>query len=153
MWSTFFLLRDKFLENQVMNLIPIEKSCVLSEYKVIREILWQLWCLHTSAVFQIEGNKIKPKPDVTIASVRVVSFYKWLFSNTYLQNLSKVQYFLTEWKNCTPWKKYALGCLNNTKDRYHFNSFLSIPTLIFARFIIIVKWGSSIVFLDNFVEK
>ncbi|XP_018570700.1 gamma-tubulin complex component 5-like [Anoplophora glabripennis] len=69
---------DKFLENQVMDLIPIEKSCILSEYKVIREILWQLWSLHTSAVFQLERNNIKPKPDVTIASIRAEPFERFL---------------------------------------------------------------------------
>ncbi|KAJ8975654.1 hypothetical protein NQ317_012993 [Molorchus minor] len=64
------ILWDKFLEEQVAGLIPIEKASVLSEYKVIREILWQLWIPHTSAVFELIDDKLKPKSNVTISSVR-----------------------------------------------------------------------------------
>ncbi|KAJ8916483.1 hypothetical protein NQ315_000125 [Exocentrus adspersus] len=72
------ILWDKFLEDQVKGLVPIETSCVLSEYKVIREVLWQMWSLHSSAVFELVGDRIKPKDNVTISSVRAEALENFL---------------------------------------------------------------------------
>ncbi|KAJ8968454.1 hypothetical protein NQ314_002293 [Rhamnusium bicolor] len=72
------ILWEQFLEDQVKGLVPIEKASILSEYKVIREILWQLWSLHTSAVFELDGNQLRPKTNVTISSVRTGAFEKFL---------------------------------------------------------------------------
>ncbi|KAJ8956277.1 hypothetical protein NQ318_015013 [Aromia moschata] len=72
------ILWDKFLEDQVMGLVPIEPSSFLSEYKVIREILWQMWTPHTSTVFELVGDRLRPKANVTISSVRSMAFEHFL---------------------------------------------------------------------------
>ncbi|VEN43416.1 unnamed protein product [Callosobruchus maculatus] len=72
------LLWEKFLEEETMGLIAIQKSTVLSEYKVIREILWQLFIQHDSATFRFEGDELKPRCDVTISSMRSKCFHSFL---------------------------------------------------------------------------
>nr|CAH7712329.1 unnamed protein product [Callosobruchus chinensis] len=72
------LLWEKFLEKETMGLIAIQNSTVLSEYKVIREILWQLFVQHDSATFRFEGDELKPRCDVTISSMRSKCFHSFL---------------------------------------------------------------------------
>ncbi|CAH1956605.1 unnamed protein product [Acanthoscelides obtectus] len=72
------LLWERFLKEQTMGLVAIQKSTILSEYKVIREILWQLFVQHDSAVFYFEGNELKPRYDVTISSMRSKCFHSFL---------------------------------------------------------------------------
>ncbi|XP_057669823.1 gamma-tubulin complex component 5 [Diorhabda carinulata] len=72
------MLWEKHLENQAMGLVVLKKSTVLSEYKVLREILWQLWETHTSTVFYFDGNIIKIRDNVTISSLRAGSFKNFL---------------------------------------------------------------------------
>lgn len=58
----------------VQDLIPIPQAAIISEYKVMREVLWQLWGPHDSFVFQLDRNRLRIKPNVTISSVRLVSY-------------------------------------------------------------------------------
>lgn len=64
--------REGFLEEQAMGLVKLPEVTVITEYKVIREILWQLWTLHTSVVFELSGNNIQVKDNVTVSSIRSV---------------------------------------------------------------------------------
>ncbi|CAH0548603.1 unnamed protein product [Brassicogethes aeneus] len=72
------ILWERHLDHQVEGLIPLPKSKILSEYKVIREILFQIWSMHNSVVFEINGDKIKVKKDVTISSVRSMCFENFM---------------------------------------------------------------------------
>lgn len=65
--------REKFLEKEAMGLVKLPEMSIISEYKVIREILWQLWIPHSSAVFEFDINHIKTRNNITIASIRSVS--------------------------------------------------------------------------------
>lgn len=56
-----------------MGLVKLPNISIISEYKVIREILWQLWIPHVSTVFEISINNICVKNNITIPSVRLVS--------------------------------------------------------------------------------
>lgn len=58
-----------------MGLVKLPTVSLISEYKVIREILWQLWSPHASAVFEFNINRIQVKNNITIASVRLVSIH------------------------------------------------------------------------------
>lgn len=69
----YLFFREKYLEKQAMGLVVMKKSTIISEYKVIREILWQLWDLHTSSVFHFEGNDLTTRSNITISSSRAVS--------------------------------------------------------------------------------
>lgn len=65
--------REKYLEKEAMGLIQLPKVSIISEYKVIREILWQLWIPHSSAIFEFNVNNLQVKNNITISSIRVVS--------------------------------------------------------------------------------
>ena len=67
------ILWEQHLHKQVNNLIEIEPVTVISEYKVIREVLWQMWGPHSSTVFEL-SNKLVPRANVTISSVCSVSY-------------------------------------------------------------------------------
>lgn len=64
--------REAFLQKESMGLVKLPEISFISEYKVIREILWQLWIPHTSAVFELNRNNICVKNNITIPSIRVV---------------------------------------------------------------------------------
>lgn len=49
------------------------KSNVISEYKVIREVIFQLYNPHNSVVYKLEGDHVKLRGGVTVSSVRWVS--------------------------------------------------------------------------------
>ncbi|KAG5864882.1 hypothetical protein JTB14_036711 [Gonioctena quinquepunctata] len=83
---------EKFLEKQVMGLIVMPKVSVISEYKVIREILWQLWNPHTSAVFELVGNRLKPKENVTISSARSMTLESFL-QNQFIPLIEILEFF------------------------------------------------------------
>lgn len=55
-----------------MGLVTLPEVSIISEYKVIREILWQLWVPHVSTVFEFDINNIQVKKNVTISSVTLV---------------------------------------------------------------------------------
>lgn len=56
-----------------MGLVTLPKVSIISEYKVIREILWQLWVPHVSTVFEFDINNIQVKKNITVSSVTLVS--------------------------------------------------------------------------------
>lgn len=64
--------REHHLEELVHELIPIAKASIISEYKVMREVLWQLWGQHDSFVFKLAKNGLVLNPKVTVCSVRLV---------------------------------------------------------------------------------
>lgn len=68
------ILWEEHLRAQVMNLIPIEPVKIITEYRAMREVLWQLWGPHNSDAFQLSVNEVMPRGNVTISSVRSVSF-------------------------------------------------------------------------------
>lgn len=74
--------REQHLEEMVQGLIPIQKCSIISEYKVMREVLWQLWGPHESFLFEWSKNKLTIKPNVTISSVRLVSTLRDLVGTT-----------------------------------------------------------------------
>ncbi|XP_072394670.1 gamma-tubulin complex component 5 [Diabrotica undecimpunctata] len=86
------ILWEHFLEKQAMNLVVINKSNVISEYKVIREILWQLWEPHTSSVFYFEEKLLKPRKNITISSVRSASFENFL-ENQIMPHIQLLDFF------------------------------------------------------------
>ncbi|KAK5638877.1 hypothetical protein RI129_013172 [Pyrocoelia pectoralis] len=61
---------DNFVEDLTRGLIPTNGSVVVSEYKMLREIIWQFYKPHESACFHFIGDKLVPKSNVAIASVR-----------------------------------------------------------------------------------
>lgn len=67
--------RDKHLDEMVQGLIPIQNSNIITEYKILREIIWQLHEPHTSSCFKFSQNALVPKVNLTIASVRLVGIY------------------------------------------------------------------------------
>ncbi|XP_074035449.1 gamma-tubulin complex component 5 [Leptinotarsa decemlineata] len=83
---------ENFLEKQVMGLIVMPKVSVISEYKVIREVLWQLWTPHTSAVFEFEGNTLKPRENVTISSTRSMTLESFL-QNQFIPFIELTEFF------------------------------------------------------------
>lgn len=69
-------------------LIPLKRSNIISEYCVLREIIWQCCILHNSVTYHFVGDQLLPKEDVSIASVRPVNiifldFFKILFTIQY----------------------------------------------------------------------
>ncbi|CAG9853558.1 unnamed protein product [Phyllotreta striolata] len=72
------IMWDSFLEKQTMGLIDINKKTVISEYKVLREILWQLWDMHASSVFYWKRNHLEIRDNVTISSTRAINFQDFL---------------------------------------------------------------------------
>ncbi|KAI4454640.1 gamma tubulin complex protein [Holotrichia oblita] len=59
-------------------LINIKRSNIIPEYCVLREIIWQCFISHNSFVFNFVGDKLLPKENVTIASVRPITFQTFL---------------------------------------------------------------------------
>jgi hypothetical protein len=68
------ILWEQHLRRLTGDLIQIAPITVISEYKVMREVLWQLWGPHDSTIFQLSGDELVPKTNVTISSVCSVSF-------------------------------------------------------------------------------
>ncbi|KAL1502501.1 hypothetical protein ABEB36_007635 [Hypothenemus hampei] len=85
------ILWENYLKEQVQGLIPLSYPSIISEYKVIREILWQLFYPHTSSTIEIVGNSIRPRPDVTLASVRTYAFYT--FMNEFVSYIELLNFF------------------------------------------------------------
>lgn len=65
--------REKCLDKESMGLVTLPKVSIISEYKVVREILWQLWVPHVSTVFEFDINNIQVKKNITVSSVTLVS--------------------------------------------------------------------------------
>ncbi|CAH1155298.1 unnamed protein product [Phaedon cochleariae] len=86
------IIWENHLEKQAMGLIMVPKSSVFSEYKVIREILWQLWHPHTSAVFELDGNNIKARNDITISSTRSMTLESFL-NNEFIPHIELLEFF------------------------------------------------------------
>ncbi|RZC36219.1 Spc97 Spc98 domain containing protein [Asbolus verrucosus] len=72
------ILWERHLQNQVRDLIQIEPITVISEYKVMREVLWQMWGPHSSTVFELSINKLVPKTNVTISSICSMTFENFM---------------------------------------------------------------------------
>ncbi|XP_076256515.1 gamma-tubulin complex component 5-like [Rhynchophorus ferrugineus] len=85
------ILWESYLRDQVHGLINIKSPSFTTEYKVLREILWQLWCPHTSSTIELIGNDIISRPDITLASVRSFSFYN--FMHEFIQYIELLNYF------------------------------------------------------------
>ncbi|XP_031330439.1 gamma-tubulin complex component 5-like isoform X2 [Photinus pyralis] len=64
------LLWDSFVQDLTKGLVPIDSSTMISEYKMLREIIWQFYKPHQSACFHFLNDKLTVKSNVTIASVR-----------------------------------------------------------------------------------
>lgn len=65
--------RENHLEAQIYGLISLPKASIISEYKVLREILWQFYGIHESFTFKFERDKLIVNPELTIASARNVN--------------------------------------------------------------------------------
>lgn len=68
-----FCFRDEFIDYQSKGMLQLRKSNVISEYLVIRELLWQFCGQHSSFTFTLENDSLVPRTNVTVASVRNVS--------------------------------------------------------------------------------
>ncbi|XP_066148739.1 gamma-tubulin complex component 5 [Euwallacea fornicatus] len=85
------ILWEDFVNSQVQGLIPLKPPSIISEYIVIREILWQLWRPHNSKTFELVHNTVRPRPDVTLASVRSFAFYTYL--NGFIPYIELLEFF------------------------------------------------------------
>ncbi|GJQ85078.1 hypothetical protein Trydic_g3734 [Trypoxylus dichotomus] len=70
---------DNFLEHSVQGLISIKRSNIITEYCILREIIWQNCIVHNSFIFYFVGNKLLPRENVTIASVRASALQTFLY--------------------------------------------------------------------------
>ncbi|KAH1019005.1 gamma-tubulin complex component 5 [Dendroctonus ponderosae] len=85
------ILWEEYLQDQFQGLASLKSSSIISEYKVIREILWQIWKPHNSCTIQLVGNSIKPRPDVSLASIRSYAFYNYM--NEFLSYIELMDLF------------------------------------------------------------
>ncbi|XP_066257824.1 gamma-tubulin complex component 5 [Euwallacea similis] len=85
------ILWEDFVNNQVQGLIPLKPPSIITEYIVIREVLWQLWRPHNSKAFELVHNTVRPRPDVTLASVRSFAFYSYL--NGFIPYIELLEFF------------------------------------------------------------
>nr|XP_015836529.1 PREDICTED: uncharacterized protein LOC100142256 [Tribolium castaneum] len=106
------LLWHQHLQKQTGGLIALHPLTVISEYKVMREIIWQMWGPHNSAVFQLLGNKLVPKRNVTVSSVRSSHFYD--FMGAFVPYIEVLDDFRQFYRKSGPetYKSYACGVKN-----------------------------------------
>lgn len=67
------------MEKETHGLLGLDKISFISEYKVIREVLWQMFGTHNSFVFYFKGNELNIRNNISIGSARNVSVIKSLF--------------------------------------------------------------------------
>ncbi|KAK4877879.1 hypothetical protein RN001_010385 [Aquatica leii] len=72
------ILWHNHLETITNGLILTETPNVITEYHVLREIIWQMHVQHSSACFRVIGNHLEPASNVTISSVRLEAFQSFL---------------------------------------------------------------------------
>ncbi|XP_044260572.1 gamma-tubulin complex component 5-like isoform X2 [Tribolium madens] len=109
------LLWHQHLLTEARGLVTLDPLTVISEYKVMREILWQMWGPHNSVVFQLSGNKLVPKPNVTISSIRASCFYNFMEAFIpYIQVLDDFRQFYRklETNGSETYKSYSCGVKN-----------------------------------------
>lgn len=82
---------ENHLDAQLFGLTTLPKSSVISEYKIIREIIWELFVPHSNFSFRFHGDKLVVNPDLTIASVRKESFQQ--FMQQFLSYIETLQMF------------------------------------------------------------
>lgn len=90
--------RDKFVNDITMGLIS-HKTNIVSEYKIMRELLWQFFAPNTCFSFGFENSKLVPKSGMSIGSVRPVSniYYRQFLRYYVIYNFQNTfQYFLYE---------------------------------------------------------
>nr|XP_022920494.1 gamma-tubulin complex component 5-like [Onthophagus taurus] len=68
---------DEFVRETTHGLLD-QHSKIITEYKVMREIIWQLLIAHSSTCFDYDGKFVCAKENVTISSVRSVAFADFL---------------------------------------------------------------------------
>lgn len=67
---------EHYIEKKTFGLLP--KSNTLSEYIVLREIIWQFFVPVSAFVFKLNGNTLIVRDDVTISSIRqVIILFKY----------------------------------------------------------------------------
>ncbi|KAF5284178.1 hypothetical protein FQR65_LT00178 [Abscondita terminalis] len=67
--GNFAFLWQKHVDTITRGLIETESPSIITEYHVLREIIWQMFSQHTSVCYHIVGDKIEPA-NVTVSSVR-----------------------------------------------------------------------------------
>ncbi|XP_065172527.1 gamma-tubulin complex component 5 [Atheta coriaria] len=65
---------ERYLSQVSYGLLGGRRTKILSEYKVLREVCWQLISPHNSVVFSWSGNNLIVNEDVSISSVRPFVF-------------------------------------------------------------------------------
>lgn len=67
---------------------------IISEYKMVREVIWQLWEPHNSMIYKFSGNQLVPKDDITISSCRpeALQTFLWEFI-PYIEMLQEFRAF------------------------------------------------------------
>lgn len=68
---------ETFIKKSTNGLLTIDAN-LISEYKVIREVLWQLFCPHDGVVFKYSADSLIVRENVSIPSVRNFSFQNTL---------------------------------------------------------------------------
>lgn len=96
-----------YLNSQTYGILNLVPTSIISEYKIMREILWQMRTAHNSFVFCLKGDLIALKTDVTISSVKSISFEPFL--NKFVEYINLLEFF----------KKFIRDCKENyTCDTY-----------------------------------
>ncbi|XP_060534351.1 uncharacterized protein LOC132706808 isoform X2 [Cylas formicarius] len=72
------LIWEDFLRHLVEGFVVVENPSIITEYKVIREVLWEMWGYHTCSTFKLCGNYVQPNEHITVASVRCVGVHACL---------------------------------------------------------------------------
>lgn len=103
---------EEFFENKTYGMIP--RSNVITEYLAVREILWQFFSPTSANVFKLVGDKIIPRDDVTISSVRQPTFE--IFLQSFVPYFALLQEFRTFYDNV--WAKDDEDILTVSSNTY-----------------------------------
>ncbi|KAF5297036.1 hypothetical protein FQA39_LY12250 [Lamprigera yunnana] len=86
-------LWDDFIQDMSKGLV-VRHCNIIAEYKVLREVIWQLYEPHSSTCFQFIGDTLQPVSNVTIGSVRLETFRSFLHEFLpYIQLLQQLREF------------------------------------------------------------
>ncbi|KAL3270449.1 hypothetical protein HHI36_021000 [Cryptolaemus montrouzieri] len=111
------LLWEEYLQEQTHGFIDIETSSFISEYKVIREIMWQMFGTHNSFLFRFKGDKLNIRSNVSISSMRGVCFEA--FMQQFLDYIELMEFFrnfldsFKEYEVCQTYLCYRSGIIRN----------------------------------------
>lgn len=112
------ILWEEYLEKETHGLLGLDKISFISEYKVIREVLWQMFGTHNSFVFYFKGNELNIRNNISIGSARNVTFNSFLKQFLeYIELLEFFRNFISSTKDsCQTYVCYGVAIRKNILD-------------------------------------